>query len=222
MKLYDSRRAPNPRRVRWFMAEKGIEDIEVIDVNLFAGEHRAPEYIERAGLPNVPALTLDDGLPSPSRSASAATWRRCTRCRTCSDSTPGKSPFVEMWTRRAEMMAATPLMMSVRHGHPALAALETQIPEIGDHNRRSAERALEGVRRSGRARASGWAPIGVTIADGVLFIGIDFARMVKFAVPEERSHVTRWLAAMRAQALGFGGDLREREAAASIRRQVPT
>jgi glutathione S-transferase len=204
MKLYDSRRAPNPRRVRWFMAEKGIEDIEIVDVNLFAGEHRAPEYLKRAGLPNVPALTLDDGF---------TITESIGICRYLEAQYPlpnlfgfdaWEIAFVEMWTRRAEMMAATPLMMAVRHGHPALAALETQIPEIGDHNRRNAERALKVFDK--RLGESEW--IGadrVTIADGVLFIGLDFARMVKFAVPEELTHVTRWLAAMRARPSASAG-----------------
>ena len=61
MKLYDSRRAPNPRRVRWVMAEKAIDDIEVVDVDIFKGEHRTPEYRARAGTPQVPALEFDDG-----------------------------------------------------------------------------------------------------------------------------------------------------------------
>ena len=61
MKLYDSYRAPNPRRVRWFMAEKGIDDIEVVSLNLMKGEHRTPEYLAKAGVANVPALALDDG-----------------------------------------------------------------------------------------------------------------------------------------------------------------
>ena len=43
MKLYDSRRAPNPRRVRWFMAEKGIEDVEIVDIDIFGGQHRQPD-----------------------------------------------------------------------------------------------------------------------------------------------------------------------------------
>ena len=60
MKLYDSRRAPNPRRVRWFMAEKGIENIEVIEVDLFKGEHRGADYLAKTGAPNVPALEIDD------------------------------------------------------------------------------------------------------------------------------------------------------------------
>ena len=56
MKLYDTPLAPNPRRVRWFMAEKGIEDIEVVRLNLMEGEHRAADYVAKAGLANVPML----------------------------------------------------------------------------------------------------------------------------------------------------------------------
>ena len=48
MKLYDTPLAPNPRRVRWFMAEKGIEDIEIVPLNLIQGEHKTPDYLERA------------------------------------------------------------------------------------------------------------------------------------------------------------------------------
>ena len=51
MKLYTSHRAPNPRRVRWVMAEKGIEDVEVIEVDILTGEHKTPEYRARVGVP---------------------------------------------------------------------------------------------------------------------------------------------------------------------------
>ena len=61
MKLYDAVIAPNPRRVRWFMAEKGIEDIEIVQMNLMQGTHKTPDYLEKAGLANVPALEMDDG-----------------------------------------------------------------------------------------------------------------------------------------------------------------
>ena len=49
MKLYDTQRAPNPRRVRWLMAEKGIEDIEIVQVDLLAGQHRTAEYRDKVG-----------------------------------------------------------------------------------------------------------------------------------------------------------------------------
>ena len=61
MKLYDTLMAPNPRRVRWLMAEKGITDIEIVPVNLLAGEHKTSEYRGRAGLSHLPALELEDG-----------------------------------------------------------------------------------------------------------------------------------------------------------------
>jgi len=61
MKLYESRRAPNPRRVRWVMAEKGVTDVERVEIELLAGEHRTPAYRAKFGVPHVPALELDDG-----------------------------------------------------------------------------------------------------------------------------------------------------------------
>ena len=61
MKLYDSRLAPNPRRVRWFMAEKGIDDIEIVDLDILALTHKSNDYVERAGTHHLPSLTLDCG-----------------------------------------------------------------------------------------------------------------------------------------------------------------
>ena len=103
-----------------------------------------------------------------------------------------------MWTRRAELLAAVPLMLAVRHGHPALAALETQVPEVGVSNRAGAERSLELFDR--RLAQSEWLGADrVTIADGVLFIGFDFARLVRFQAPAELTNLTRWVGAMRAR-----------------------
>src|SRR5690348_1914688 len=206
MKLYDSRRAPNPRRVRWFMAEKQIPagDIEVVDVDLFGGQHKTAEYLDRAGVANVPALTMDDGTTITESLAV---------CRYLESLYPEPNLFgrdaketaiIEMWTRRAEMLCATPLMMAVRHGHPALAALETQVPAIAEANRASAERSLKLFDRQ-LAEHVWLAGDRVTIADGVLFIGMDFARMVRFRIPEELANLTRWADAMRARESASAG-----------------
>lgn len=61
MKLYTSARAPNPRRVAMFIAEKGIEGIEQVQVDIGAGQHRSAEYLARNPFGRVPALELDDG-----------------------------------------------------------------------------------------------------------------------------------------------------------------
>jgi glutathione S-transferase len=204
MKLYDSRRAPNPRRVRWFMAEKGIDDIEVIDVDLLAGAHRTPEYVGRAGIAQAPALTMDDGTTITESVAICRYLESLYPEPNLFGRDPKETAVIEMWMRRAELLAAMPLMLAVRHGHPALAALETQVAEVGAANRAQAERSLKLFDK--RLGETPWiAGERVTIADGVLFIGIDFARMVRFAVPEEHVNVTRWVGAMRERASAGAG-----------------
>jgi len=196
MKLYDARRAPNPRRVRWFMAEKGIDDIEVVDVDLFGGQHKTPEYLAMAGVPLVPALTLSDGSTITESIAICRYLEHLYPEPNLFGRDPTEAALIEMWLRRAELMVAMPLMNAVRHGHPALAALETQNPEVGAASRAQGERALKMFDR--RLAEAPWiAGERISMADGVLFIGMDFARMVKFAVPEELTHVARWVGAMR-------------------------
>ena len=75
MKIYDTPLAPNPRRVRWVMAEKGIDDIEVVTLNIFEGQHKTPEYLRKAGLANVPMLELDDGTCASSAPSAGWVWR---------------------------------------------------------------------------------------------------------------------------------------------------
>jgi glutathione S-transferase len=62
MKLYETKTAPNPRRVRMFLAEKGLlEGVELIQVDLGKGENLTPEYAARNPMKKVPVLELDDG-----------------------------------------------------------------------------------------------------------------------------------------------------------------
>ena len=60
MKLYDHATAPNPRRVRVFLAEKGIE-VETVAIDLQAGEHKTPEFLTKNMNGQIPVLELDDG-----------------------------------------------------------------------------------------------------------------------------------------------------------------
>jgi glutathione S-transferase len=198
LKLYDARLAPNPRRVRWFMAEKGIDDIEVNQLDLLAGDQKKEDYLALTGIAQAPALTLECGTTITESLAI---------CRYLESIYPDPNLFgtdardtavVEMWTRRAEIMTALPLMLAVRHGHPALAVLETQVPEVAANSRAGAERSLALFDR--RLAESDWlAGDRVTIADGVLYVGFEFARMVRFAVPEELPNLARWQTAMRAR-----------------------
>lgn len=209
MKLYDARRAPNPRRVRWFLAEKGVDtegggDIEIVPLDFFAGDHKTPEYLARTGIAQAPALTLDDGTTITESLAICRYLESLYPEPNLFGRDAREAAFIEMWTRRAEMMAAIPLMLAVRHGHPALAALETQVPAVADNNREGAERSMRFFDR--RLGESEWlAGDRVTIADGVLFIGMDFARMVKFAPRPEHKNLNRWLDAIRARPSAAAG-----------------
>lgn len=204
MKLYDSKRAPNPRRVRWFLAEKGAKDIEIVQVDVFKGEHKTPEYLARVGLANVPALELDDGTTITESVAI---------CRYLESVYPEPNMFgrdareiaeIEMWARRTELLVANPLMMAVRHTHPALAALDTQVPAIAEANAASATRALKLLdRRLGESPFI--AAERVTIADILAFTAMDFARMIKFAPPAELTNVARWADEMRARPAASAG-----------------
>ncbi len=204
MRLYDSKRAPNPRRVRWFLAEKGAEDIEIVQVDVFKGEHKTPEYLARVGLANVPALELDDGTTITESVAI---------CRYLESVYPEPNMFgrdareiavIEMWARRTELLVANPLMMAVRHTHPALAALDTQVPAIAEANAASATRALKLLDR--RLSESPFiAADRVTIADILAFTAMDFARMIKFAPPAELTNVARWAEEMRARPAASAG-----------------
>ncbi|MBO9559978.1 MAG: glutathione S-transferase [Caulobacter sp.] len=204
MKLYDSRRAPNPRRVRWFMAEKGIDDIEIVDVDIFGGQHRTPEYLARAGLPNVPALEMGNGQTITESVAICRYLESVYPTPNLFGEEACEAAVIEMWSRRAEMMVATPLMMLVRHTHPALAAIETQVPEIAAANRAMAEKGLKMLDRR-LAESEFIAEDRVTMADILAITAIDFARMARFRPDPDLVHVRRWREAMLARPAASAG-----------------
>lgn len=103
-----------------------------------------------------------------------------------------------MWTRRGELLVAWPLMLAVRHAHPALARLETQDPAVAEADRTAGLRGLKILDR--QLRDHEWlAGDRLTIADVVAFIGIDFTRMIKLEIPAELEGPHHWLAAIRAR-----------------------
>jgi glutathione S-transferase len=204
LKLYDSRRAPNPRRVRWFMAEKEIEDVEIVEVDIFAGQHRTPDYLARTGLPSVPALEMDDGTTITESVAICRYLESVYPAPNLFGVDPREVAIIEMWARRAEMLVATPLMLTVRHSHPALAAIETQIPQVAASNRAAAEKGIRVLDRR-LAESPFIAGDRVTIADILAVTGIDFARMARFRPDPELVNVKRWLEAMMARPAAKAG-----------------
>lgn len=197
MKLYTSHRAPNPRRVRWVMAEKGVEDVELVEIDIMSGEHRTAEYRARVGVSHVPALDLEDGTTISESLAICRYLEALNPEPNLFGRDAREQAFIEMWTRRCEFYLANPIMFSVRHSHPALAALEaTQLPQVAEYNRLTAERFMKTLDRR-LADNPFIAGDRFTIADIVAVVGLDFARLVKYRPPEELIHLARWLAETR-------------------------
>src|SRR5262249_46110561 len=127
MKFYDSKVAPNPRRTRIFLAEKGIS-IPTEQVDIAAMQHKTPEYAAINPLQRMPALVLDDGTIITESIAI---------CRYFETVQPEPPLFgvgakdiaiVEMWNRRAEINFFSNVAAVFRHMHPAMKELE--IPQV--------------------------------------------------------------------------------------------
>jgi glutathione S-transferase len=205
MKLYTSHRAPNPRRVRWVMAEKGITDVALVEVDILTGEHKTPEYRARVGVPHVPALELDDGTTISESVAICRYLEALYPEPNLFGSDPAEQAVIEMWTRRCEFYLANPMMLAVRHSHPVLAALEaTQVPQLADYNRVAAEKFMKTLDRR-LADHEFIASDRFTIADIVAVVGLDFARLIKYRPPEALTHLARWLEAVRARPAAAAG-----------------
>lgn len=204
MKLYDFPRAPNPRRVRWFIEEKGIEDaIEIVSVDILTGEHKSPEYRSKAGLPHVPALEIDDETCITESVAICRYLEALYPEPNLFGRDPREAAQIEMWTRRCEIYLANPLMLATRHTHPAFAALEPPNPPVGEYNQATAERFLKALDRQleGREFIAG----RFTVADIVAVTGLDFARLIRFRPAEGLANVNRWYEAMRARPAATAG-----------------
>jgi glutathione S-transferase len=204
MKLYDTPFAPNPRRVRWVMAEKGVDDVEIVAVDIMKGEHKRPGYLAKAGLPELPALELDDGTVITESVAICRYLESRYPEPNLFGRTAQETAVIEMWLRRAEMRVATPMMQWVRHTAPPLAALETQDPAYAAHQQAKSLKGLDLLDE--RLAGRDWlACERITIADIIAFIGVDFGRLIRFRPPETLANLNRWAAAMRARPAAKAG-----------------
>jgi glutathione S-transferase len=191
MKLYDGGRAPNPRRTRIFLAEKGIK-LPTQQIDLGALEHMSASYAAINPLKRVPALVLDDGTVITESIAI---------CRYFEALQPEPALFgrdaletarVEMWNRRLELHLLFPISHVFRNTHPAMKAMEVpQVPAWAEANKPRildfigiVDRELEG-----RPFISG---DNFTVADITGFISLDFMKPAKLAVPDELKNLKRW------------------------------
>ncbi|MEW6776911.1 MAG: glutathione S-transferase family protein [Bdellovibrionota bacterium] len=190
MKIYEDRMAPNPRRVRIFMAEKGIP-IEYVQVQIAKGEHKLPEHIQKNPLGLVPVLEMDDGTYL---SESVAI------CRYFEEQKPEPSlfgtnakerAFIEMWQRRMEIELLFYMAGCFRNTHVFFKGRIPQVAEYGEVCRKAAEKRLEWLDKEleGREFIAG---DKYSIADITALVAVDFGRISNIRITPEQKNLQRW------------------------------
>jgi glutathione S-transferase len=199
MRFYDCRTAPSPRRVRIFLAEKGV-DIETVQIDLGKGEQFSENFRKVNPDCVVPALELDDG------SAISEVVAICQYLEELHPQPPllGGSPEerarVSMWNAKVEQLGLWAMMDAFRNSAQGLAdrALPgpeayAQIPELAERGRKRVVRFFE--RLDDQLADNTFVAGGnYSIADIAAMVFVDFAGWIKIAIPDQAVHVARWYA----------------------------
>lgn len=192
MKLYNTPMpAPNPRRVRIFLAEKGVS-LPLVDVALVKGEHKAPEHLARNSLGQTPVLELDDGTCISETVAICRYLESLNPQPNLFGETALEQALVEMWVRRVEFHLMGPAGNYWRHAHPFTAKVVVpQYKDFGEANKGAYEKALGWLDRelAGRDFVAG---ARFTMADICALSSVDFADWIGLKVPEGLANVTAW------------------------------
>ncbi len=199
MKIIEDGRAPNPRRVRIFLAEKSvIVPLEQIDI--MKGEHKTGSFKALNLSQRVPVLVLDDGTAIAESMAICRYFEALQPDPPLFGSGAKDAAVVEMWNRRMEFELLFPAMHAARHGIPAMAVLEQpQVPEWAEVNKSRAAGMFEILddELAGRPFIAGEK---FSVADITALVAIDFMRVVRLRRPQELVHLNRWYDAVSSRA----------------------
>jgi glutathione S-transferase len=191
MKLYEFTGAPNPRRVRVFLAEKGINDVPSVQVNLAGGDNYKPEFLKMNPMGRVPVLELDDGTHIAESVAI---------CRYFEETKPEPrlmgvdakdKAIVEMWNRRMEFEILSMTAGAFRNLSEYFKGRIPQVKEYGEICKNAAVKRFEWLDTVLADREFIAGP-RYTIADITALIGIDFGRPSGIKIQETQKNLTRW------------------------------
>ena len=198
MKLYNEHNpAPNPRRVRIFLAEKSIS-IPFVHVPMRQGAHKSAEFMVKDSLGQVPVLELDDG---------ATLSESIAICRYLEELHPAPALFgndawqraqVEMWMRRIEFALMSRIGAVWVNTHKYTAHLGTQYKDYGEASRVRSLKALHWLNDELKGREF-LATDTFSMADIVALTTIDFATFIGIETPAELTHLQAWHARVSAR-----------------------
>ena len=199
MKVYDCVTAPSPRRVRIFLAEKGIE-LDTVQVDLGSGEHLGDAFRKVNPDCVVPALELDDGTCLSEVIAICQYLEELYPEPRLLGATSLERAQVSMWNAKVEQLGLMSMMDAFRNAAKGLVGRAlpgpesyAQIPELAERGRR---RVLQFFSRLDEQLADNAFVAGerFSVADISALVLVDFAAWVKLPVPEGAQHLSRWYA----------------------------
>jgi glutathione S-transferase len=182
--------APNPRRVRIFLAEKGI-DLPETPVDIMKREHKSEEHRARNSLGQVPTLELDDGTCISETVAICRYFDEVQPDPPLFGKTPAEKALVDMWVRRMEFTVMGPVGQYWRHAHPFTARLLNQFKDFGESNREHYQGAQKWLDREldGKPFVAGEA---YSMADICLLSTVDFATWIGLPLEPEFANLKAW------------------------------
>ena len=199
--LYDCATAPNPRRARLFLAEKGLLH-ETVHIDLRAGEHMTDAYRRINPRCTVPALRVDDALVLSDNAAIAAYLEaQYPQPPLLGRSAQDKAEIASLnW--RMELDGLMPVAEALRNSSPAMVDRAMpgpvnypQIPELAQRGHARAQRFFAEL-NDHLAGRSFVAAEQFSVADITAVVAVDFARVIKLKPDPNLPHLMRWRAAM--------------------------
>lgn len=191
MKLYDAATAPNPRRTRIFIAEKGL-DVPCEQVDIMKAVNRGEEFRRNVNpMGTLPVLELDDGT------CIAETGAICRYFEEVQPDPPllgvdaKDKAVVEMWNRRMELELFQPATLAFQQQHEFFKGRVPQVPEYAAVSKAKAEKTLawlDGV-LADREHIAG---ARFTVADIVALCAVDFGRVSKIKLQPDQKNLARW------------------------------
>jgi glutathione S-transferase len=200
MKLYQDPRAPNPRRVRILLHEKGLLDqVERVEVSIQGGAHRATEHLARHPLGLVPVLELDDGRRLRESMAICRWFEEQHSEPNLLGRDPWERAEIEQWNRHAELELLWPVAQVFRNTHVFWQGRIEQVPAFGEVMRAQVADRLAWLDRELASRPF-LAGERFTVADITALCGLDFGKVSGIRLdPAAHPHLARWHQAVAAR-----------------------
>ncbi len=190
MLLYDTKTAPTPRRVRIFLAEKGIE-VPTKQIDLQKGENLSPEMRAKNPLGKIPVLELDDGTCISESDAICTYFEELHPENPLLGTTPFEKAQIQQWARQVEFGLFMQVGMCFQHSTGYFKDRMTPVPEFGKEAGKNAAKFLKLLERR-LADNTYICGESFSLPDIIALCAIDFARVIDIRIPAEFTNLQRW------------------------------